>query len=179
MVKFCKRKDDPQNQRNLPLLLFLYYMLYAFSSIMETFRKTNSRMFFHRWYMIEKAEMKKLPNKCIISHIIIYCPMERKLNILWFFFWWYWLCLCWVRNPAFYVISFDYHYCRGNGIMHLPYITYCLLLYKGTTCLLHSLSLFTGCLTRRMICMIKGKIINCMYDLTSHPIVYSSSRLTR
>ena len=82
MVKFCKRKDDPQNQRNLPLLLFLYYMLYAFSSIMETFGKTNSRMFFHRWYMIEKAEMKKIPNKCIISHIIIYCPMERKLNIL-------------------------------------------------------------------------------------------------
>ena len=92
------------------------------------------------------------------------------------FFWWYWLCLCWVRNPAFYVISFDYHYCRGNGIMHLPYITYCLLLYKGTTCLLHSLSLFTGCLIRRMICMIKDKIINCMYDLTSHLIVYSSSR---
>ena len=150
-------------------------MLYAFSSIMETFGKTNSRMFFHRWYMIEKAEMKKLPNKCIISHIIIYCPMERKLNILWFFFWWYWLCLCWVRNPAFYVISFDYHYCRGNGIMHLPYITYCLLLYKGTTCLLHSLSLFTGCLIRRMICMIKDKIINCMYDLTSHLIVFSSS----
>ena len=104
-----------------------------------------------------KSRDEKLPNKCIISHIIIYCPMERKLNILWFFFWWYWLCLCWVRNPAFYVISFDYHYCRGNGIMHLPYITYCLLLYKGTTCLLHSLSLFTGCLIRRLI---KIKLIN-------------------
>ena len=156
MARFCKKKMN-HKIKEIFLYCCCFCIICSMHSIMETFGKTNSRMFFHRWYMIEKAEMKKLPNKCIISHIIIYCPMERKLNILWFFFWWYWLCLCWVRNPAFYVISFDYHYCRGNGIMHLPYITYCLLLYKGTTCLLHSLSLFTGCLIRRRI---EIKLIN-------------------